>query len=78
MKPRTVCACHPVVAMISSRVAPIGLRRRSRTSAFLLPSRAVGALSVARVAFAALAFYSTSGAGVWARYWICFQIRLMA
>src|ERR1700682_6206411 len=43
MKPRTLCASHPVAFIISARVAPLGCRRRARISAFLLPSRAVTA-----------------------------------
>jgi len=57
MKPRTRWARQPVAFMISWRVAPFGRRISSRTSAFLLPSRAslpplrVGAAFLAEVAF---------------------------
>ena len=46
-KPRTVCACQPVSSIISASVAPWERRIRSRTSAFLLPSRATLAVSFA-------------------------------
>ena len=36
-KPRTVCACQPVVAMISASVAPLARFIMVMTSAFLLP-----------------------------------------
>src|SRR5258708_38996486 len=40
MKPRTLCACHPVAFVISSTVAPLGRSRSAIIFAFLLPSRA--------------------------------------
>jgi len=43
MKPRTLCFCQPVAATMSASVAPSGRRSSSRTWAFLLPSRALGA-----------------------------------
>ncbi len=49
--PRTVWACQPVAFMISASVAPCLRRSRSRTSAFLLPSRASAAPCLAREAF---------------------------
>jgi hypothetical protein len=49
--PRTVWACQPVVFMISARVAPCLRRSSSRTSAFLLPSRASVGPCLARAAF---------------------------
>src|SRR5579862_6129535 len=43
MKPRTLCPCHPVAFMISSRVAPLGRSSSALIFAVLLPVRAVGA-----------------------------------
>src|SRR5689334_20288248 len=48
-KPRTVCFCQPVVAMISVSVAPLGRRMRAMTSDFLLV-RATAASSAAFLA----------------------------
>src|ERR1017187_1959904 len=39
MKPRTVCFCHPIVFMISARVAPFFRWSMATTWAVLLPSR---------------------------------------
>lgn len=41
--PRTVCGCQPVDVRISSLVAPVSRRRRSRTLAFLLAARGTAA-----------------------------------
>src|SRR5580692_11138144 len=74
-KPRTVCACHSVAAMISASVAPLARFIIAITSAFLLARSALGLLAgfQARPAFfAGLAFLAgvrfvfgcgTSGAG---------------
>jgi hypothetical protein len=58
-KPRTVCACHLVAAMISANVAPLARFIRAMTSAFLLARSAFGlpAAFLTRAAFfAVLAF----------------------
>src|SRR5579863_5672925 len=58
-KPRTVCACHSVAAIISARVAPLARFIIAMTSAFLFGRSAFGLLArfLARPAFfAALAF----------------------
>src|SRR5580704_2815378 len=41
-KPRTVCACHSVAAMISASVAPLARFINAMTSAFLLARCAFG------------------------------------
>src|SRR5271170_3811796 len=52
-KPRTVCACHFVAAMISASVAPLARFISAITSAFLLARSALGLLAgfPARAAF---------------------------
>src|SRR5450432_3059856 len=44
-KPRTVCACHSVAAIISARVAPLARFIIAMTSAFLLLRSATGLLA---------------------------------
>src|ERR1035437_2881814 len=79
MKPRTLWACHAVADMMSESVAPSGRFSMSRTIAFLLPSRAVGAASLVVAALDALAFFGATGAacgaGAGVRAWMAFQIR---
>jgi len=66
-KPRTVWGCQPVAFMISAKLAPLGRRISSSTSAFLLPSRA-SAFALGRVALfsfleaVALALFPALGA----------------
>src|SRR5579862_7913258 len=43
MKPRTLCACHPVAFVISSRETPLGRSRSAFIFAVLLPVRAAEA-----------------------------------
>jgi hypothetical protein len=68
--------------MISFKLAPSARRISSRTMAFLLPSRAVGAASLAVACLAALAFFGATGAawgaGAGVRAWMAFQIRVTA
>ena len=79
MKPRTLCACQSVAAMMSASVAPSGRLSMSRTMAFLLPSRVVGVASLAVAPLAALAFFGATGAawgaGAGVSAWMAFQIR---
>jgi hypothetical protein len=92
-KPRTVWACQPVSSMISVRVAPWVRRIRSITSAFLLPSRAILAVSFAvaramwrRLPFGAPLFRFPLAGATWAAYfptfankaWTAFQMRATA
>src|ERR1035438_8051046 len=53
MNPRTVCPCHPIVSMISVKVAPFLRWSMATTWAVLLPSRGP-AVSCALAAFLAL------------------------
>ncbi len=82
MKPRTLWACQSVADMMSASVAPSGRFSMSRTMAFLLPSRAVGAASLAVAALVAFAFFGATGAacgaGVGVRAWMAFQMRATA
>src|ERR1039458_7365911 len=63
MKPRTVCFCQPILAVISARVAPLLRCSIATTWAVLLPSRVPAAfLSVAFLGglaapFAGVAFW---------------------
>jgi hypothetical protein len=45
-KPRTVCACHLVTAMISASVAPLARFISAMTSALLLARSALGLVAV--------------------------------
>src|ERR1035441_10524611 len=77
MKPRTVCFCQPVSAIISCNVAPPIWSSRSRTIACLLKARGtrgvlasgagVGVPAAALAALVALAFFAGLGA-TWATW----------
>src|SRR5690348_7142209 len=68
--------------MMSARVTPSGRLSKSRTMAFLLPSRAAGVAALAVVALVTLAFFGATGAacgaGVGVSAWMAFQMRAAA
>jgi len=57
MNPRTVHDFQPILSAISAKVAPFLRWSRAITRAFLLPSRASGAASLALAVLVALAFF---------------------
>ncbi len=59
-KPRTLCACHPVVAMISASVAPLARFISTITSAVLFARSALGLLAMMSFALADVITYDVT------------------